>query len=113
MCIGGLWGSVCDDYWSTNNAQVVCRELGYGDDGQNYTKVSTVIFNNIHTILLQEFWHCQQPTLVRLQAPSIWALYTALEMNLICSIAPTAMCLIVVTLKMLVFDALQVLNDSH
>ena len=50
VCVGGLYGTICDDSWDHDDASILCRQLGFSSHGQYLCIIIT--FNAVLTNII-------------------------------------------------------------
>lgn len=48
VCFDGTWGSVCDNYWTTPDAEIACKQLGFASAGIESVKIHCTLKQHLH-----------------------------------------------------------------
>ena len=54
VCWNEVWGTVCHDYWSTQDGIVACRQLGFSTTGWIFT-LSTLVLSSTKRVVYYHF----------------------------------------------------------
>lgn len=55
VCLNGVWGKVCNDGWTYNDASVVCRQLNFSPYGNDRFCIAGHMTEVCH--LAFSYWH--------------------------------------------------------
>ena len=58
ICLGGVWGTVCDNIWGPVIVWVLCRQLGYASDGEDSFQMTSARSDALYINLVVSLLCC-------------------------------------------------------